>query len=60
MVSGVKCCLRTSAIPLLLENCYHQFSLQKTAITELLNNAGALLTDIFLITLVSVVFSGPS
>lgn len=56
MVSEVQCCLLTSAIPLLLGHYRHQFSLQRTAIVVLLNNAGALLTNIFLITLVNGMF----
>ena len=45
MVSKVKRCLLTSAIPSLLGNSYRRLSLQRTVVTEHLNNASVFLTQ---------------
>lgn len=58
MVSEVKPCLLTSALPSLLENSYHQLRRQMTAITELLDNVGSLLPNIFLRTWTANKFFG--
>lgn len=60
MVSEVKHHLLTSSTLLLLGNSYHQLTLWRIGIAELLNNASAFLSNILLITLVNGMFSGSS